>query len=508
MIWGLAVLLGLVAHVARGADCTATSVGFLPLTDMTVNDTYQGYSGFLYLGSNSPPPAHATAALDAAAQIEPLDSMGFPSPTGVIGFTSIGMSNTNQEYTQLISDANADPQKRPEVVLMNGAQGGQAAEDMVDINAPFWTDNIPSKLAGAGLTAQQVQVAWVKQTNRGPTGPFPNWALNLQSQLVDICQNIKTAFPNIKLVYVSSRIYAGYASSTLNPEPYAYESGFSAKWLIDAQIDGEAALNYDPAVGPVRSGLLLWGPYLWADGMTQNSQGTYWVCPTDFKTDGTHPSDPDGRIRVADLFMNFLRTDPSATWYRAQGGSTTGAGGGGGSTTGAGGGSTTGTLPGEQCYGYAGASGCLADCECGGCGADGCMPGNACGPTRPADAGKCSGSWNYDSSCPQSCGGSTTGVATTGVATTGVATTGVGTTGAVTTGMVTTGAGTTGVATTGAGTTTGAGLPPCSTWNGNTPGCRAACHCGHCSPIGCTEGDAGGPFSGTCSGSWKFFGPC
>ncbi len=527
------LLVLLVCHLAavlpgtHAADCTATSVGIIPLTDMTVNDTYQGFSGFLYLGSNAPPPDHAADAQVWASSIEPLDAAGNPSSGGQIGFASIGMSNTNQEFTQLISDANADPLKRPEVTLVNCAQGGVAAENMVDITASFWSSNVPSKLSGAGLTAEQVQVVWLKQTNRGPTGPFPNWAQNLKSQFVDICQNIQTTFPNIKVVYVSSRIYAGYASSTLNPEPYAYESGFSVKWLIDDQIDGMTTLNHDPAVGIVKSGLLLWGPYLWADGLTPNSQGTTWLCPDDFKDDGTHPSDPEGRIKVSDLFLDFLHNDVTAFWYRAGSGSTTGVattGAGtttGVATTGAGtttGVATTGTLPGEQCYGYGSNGGaCLADCDCGGCATDQCMPGNECGPTRPEDFGKCAGSWNRGTSCPPTgCSttmGATTGVATTGVGTTGVATTGVATTGVATTGVATTGVATTGVATTGVATTgvaTTGSQVPCSTFNGNPPGCRAACYCGHCPGPGCTEGDANGPFSVTCNNpnQWQFFGPC
>ena len=63
----------------------------------------------------------------------------------------------------------------------------------------------------------------------------------------------------------------------MNPEPYAYESGFSMKWLIEAQInqmetgviDPDAGdLDYDSGVAP----WLAWGTYLWADG-TRASRG-------------------------------------------------------------------------------------------------------------------------------------------------------------------------------------------------------------------------------------------
>lgn len=37
---------------------------------------------------------------------------------------------------------------------------------------------------------------------------------------------------------MSSRTYGGYATTELNPEPYAYQSGFSVKWLVQDQLEG------------------------------------------------------------------------------------------------------------------------------------------------------------------------------------------------------------------------------------------------------------------------------
>ena len=508
----LSFFLCLYMYSARAANCDGTSVGFTPIIDMTVEETYQGFTGRLYQASNNVPPAHAASGMIMAGNIQPLDASGNPSPSGKIGFTSIGMSNTNQEFAQLISDTDADPLKRPEVVLMNGAQGGQPAEKMIDITAAFWTDNIPSKLTGAGLTAEQVQVAWLKQTNASPNGPFPSWAINLKDQLIIIMQHMKTIFPNLQITYISPRIYAGYADTLLNPEPYAYESAYSIKWAVNDQITGMSNLNFNASAGPVKTSFVCWGPYIWADGTTPNSEGLFWTCPDDFKDDGTHPANPEGRIKVADKLMDMLHDDPSAFWYR------TGAPPPG--TTGtpsspppppAG---TTGSQGGDQCYGYGADGGaCLGDCDCGGCGGDGCMPGDCVGPTRPEDAGKCSGNWNHGSSCP--CGG-TTGVppppSTTGVpapSTTGFppppSTTGVP---APSTTGVPPPPSTTGVPP--PPSTTGAGQTACSTFNGNPSGCRGSCWCGYCSPLGCTEGDASGPDSGTCNNpsSWQFFGPC
>ncbi len=130
---------------------------------------------------------------------------------------------------------------------------------------------------------------------------------------------MKEKFPNVQLAYLSSRIYGGYAVTALNPEPYAYESGFSVRWLIQEQIGGAPELNYEPAKGAVKAPLLLWGPYLWADGASpRKSDGLRWV-REDFEADGTHPS-VSGRAKVAELLLRFFKTDMTArVWFTRAG---------------------------------------------------------------------------------------------------------------------------------------------------------------------------------------------
>ncbi|MBI3005077.1 MAG: T9SS type A sorting domain-containing protein [Ignavibacteriales bacterium] len=293
-------------------NCSNTSVGFTPLAELGTG-LYKGYSGGLYPnGQNQRPATHDSVGRALAQQIKPLNSSGAEDlANGKIVLVSIGMSNTTQEFSTFLAIANADPVKNPQLFIVDGAQGGQTASAISDPNANFWTV-VEQRLAAAGVTGQQVLVAWVKEANAGPTQAFPVHAQMLQGNYESIARILKVKFPNIKIAYYSSRIYGGYASTTLNPEPYAYESGFAVKWLIEKQVNGDSTLA---ATGSnPQAPWLAWGPYLWADGMIQRIDGLIWQC-TDFQSDGTHPS-TSGRQKVADLLLNFLKTDPTATsWF-------------------------------------------------------------------------------------------------------------------------------------------------------------------------------------------------
>lgn len=288
-----------------------------PLSELGAGK-YKGEDGGLYGGGrNEPPKAHLDSALKESARVRPLDPEGRPSPEGKIGVLSVGMSNTTQEYSRFMSLANGDPAKSPAVILVDGAQGGQTATRWADASAPLW-QTVDARISGAGLAANQIQIAWIKEAEAGPArlGEFPQHARVLKDNLVTALGNLKRRFPNLRIVYLSSRTYAGYATTMLNPEPYAYEGAFAVRWLIQDQIAGDPALNYDAARGEVKAPLLLWGPYLWADGETPRKGDGFQYQRDDFsEKDGTHPSER-GRTKVARLLFDFMKTDPTAKpWF-------------------------------------------------------------------------------------------------------------------------------------------------------------------------------------------------
>jgi len=295
------------------------SVGVKPLTELGAG-TYKGETGGLYgKGSNEPPPPQQEAAQKAAARIQPLDGQGKPSASGKIGLLSVGMSNTTQEYSMFKRLADSDPLKSDRVVIVDGAQGGQAAEQWTDpmneTGKRVW-GTVDQRLKAAEVTSEQVQVVWIKQAliAQGRFGEFPAHAKKLETDLVAILQQLKQHFPNLQLAYMSSRIYAGYATTPLNPEPFAYEGAFSVRWVIDSQASGDPKLNADAVRGEVKAPVVLWGPYLWGDGTTPRKDGLVWN-RDDFAGDGTHPNE-SGRKKVAELLLKFFQTDSYAKgWY-------------------------------------------------------------------------------------------------------------------------------------------------------------------------------------------------
>jgi len=284
----------------------ATSIGAIPLTDLTKD--YHGESGGLYgNGANEPPAALAEAAARSAKMIKPLDATGKPSADGKIVLLSIGMSNTTQEFSAFQTLSAEKYQRAKNVILVDGAQGGQSADRITDPEANFWR-TIEQRLRQSEVTAAQVQAIWFKQAFPAPRAAFPAEARRLQGYIAKDLEIIRRNYPNLRLIFMSSRIYAGYASSSLNPEPHAYESAFAVRWTILEQLTLAEQLKQGAPT-------IVWGPYLWADGEKgRRADNLIWKAE-DFGPDGTHPS-TSGRRKVAEQLERFFVSSPlTKDWY-------------------------------------------------------------------------------------------------------------------------------------------------------------------------------------------------
>lgn len=307
----------------------------IPLTDLATG-TYRGFQGGLYPnGLNTMPSAHAALGTTFARNIRLLNTAGQPDANGKIVLLSVGMSNVTQEFCgggpaacqsfSFVGQALADPSvNHTRVVLVDGAQGGRVIPDWDQVTDATYTTVRDTRLAALGVTEAQVQAVWLKQATPGPTTALPATnadAYTIAAGLGTLVRTLRVRYPNLQIVFLSSRIYAGYAQAgTLNPEPFAYETGFAVKWLIEAQIRQGASGAPDALAGDLRPGIaapwLAWGPYLWANGATPRSDGLTWV-QSDFATDYTHPS-TGARQKVGAMLLGFMKSSPHAScWFLA-----------------------------------------------------------------------------------------------------------------------------------------------------------------------------------------------
>ncbi len=219
----------------------------VPINELGNKEYKDGFKGGFYLdGKNERPKAHEEAGLRLAKSVQPLNADGKPDPNGRIVMMSVGMSNTSQASNGFQKALASTEGINPKFVFVNGAVGGQTAKitqsTESDQGAKYW-GIVDQRLKEAKLTREQVQIIWIKQADGGPNQGFPAYAKKLEDELANLVKIFPKRFPNAKLVYLSSRTYGGYATTPLNPEPYAYESGFSVKWLIERQIKGGGGLE-------------------------------------------------------------------------------------------------------------------------------------------------------------------------------------------------------------------------------------------------------------------------
>ncbi len=298
---------------------SADTKSLKPLSELG-REKYQGFEGGFYPeGRNERPKDHEAAGLKLAKQVQPLNAQGKPDPNGKIVLLSVGMSNTSQSSEGFQRELREAANLNPKVQFVNGAQGGMTAAAIQDPDdgrrgKQYW-DTVDQRLQQAGVSRNQVQVIWIKQADAGPTQGFPKYAQTLQAELARIVQIFPARFPNAKLVYLSSRTYGGYATTGLNPEPYAFESAFSVKWLVEQQISGDKSLNFDPAHGEVKAPWLSWGPYLWANGSTPREDGFSYESSDFTPNDGTHQSS-SGQRKVGQLLLKFFESDSTTKpWF-------------------------------------------------------------------------------------------------------------------------------------------------------------------------------------------------
>jgi hypothetical protein len=201
------------------------------------------------------------------------------------------------------------------VVIVNGAMPGKSALDWATRTSREYDRIRDTRLAPLGLSEKQVQVVWLQITDSAPTVSLPAReadAYLLRDRLSDVMISLKSRYPNLALVFLSSRMYGGFSRNAFLGEPFSYESGFAVKWLIQSHITDKHSPNNGTSVGP----WIAWGPYLWADSAKARLDGLAWK-QEDFKSDGVNLSE-SGQSKAGQLLLDFFKhSELTSCWFLA-----------------------------------------------------------------------------------------------------------------------------------------------------------------------------------------------
>ncbi|MCB9020507.1 MAG: hypothetical protein H6548_00150 [Chitinophagales bacterium] len=308
--WTLSLLFMPAALMAQSTD-----VNELPPLDELGEGKFMGYTGGLYPeGRNIMPAGFFIEAVNISRSIQPLNKQGSPDPNGQIGVVAIGASTVamfGDALGKMIYDV---PGIRPEIVYVNGGIGGQDLNKIHDPMARYWLE-VDKRVQLAGLTNEQVQVAWMQEDDlRNTTAKFPDRADMLADAFTYAAQQLKIRYPNLQLLYFTGRHTTEYMpadAKVKHMEPRAYLNGWGTKFVIERQINGDPELSFK---GPdAKAPLLLWGPYFWTQGEKPRADG-YTFTKDLVNADGVHPN-ASGEVKVARDILDFWQQDPvSVQW--------------------------------------------------------------------------------------------------------------------------------------------------------------------------------------------------
>lgn len=315
------------------ASTSLFAADLIPLNDLGPRPYRLGYIGGLYEnGSNVIPADHLRAGIELANEVQPLDANGQPSPSGKIVMLAFGTGDTDRvicafpnndcEAGSFMSMVRDSPRVNPALVVVNAATH--------DVNDPTtYFESVEDRvLLPAGVTAQQVQVGWMQMSFMHPKIDITcacSDTYTIKALISDSLHAMAAHFPNMRILYLSSRPFGGYSADAWNAEPFAYDSALVTRTAITEQIAQArtGANGGDGRIGNInyvkhQSPWIAWGPYLWANGMTPRSDGLTWQ-PEDY--DGEFLSEK-GAHKTATLLFDFLSSDPAARlWFLAPGAS-------------------------------------------------------------------------------------------------------------------------------------------------------------------------------------------
>ncbi|MBK8344030.1 MAG: T9SS type A sorting domain-containing protein [Bacteroidetes bacterium] len=308
----LIAALPVVTHAQ--ANCDAPNTGLVPFLDLQTG-YYMGYQAGLYPGgTNVLSGSHLKSGKTIAKGIKPLDGDGNVNfGDGVVLVAGFGPSVPGHIYGKFVEHVRTpsvsydlNPCMDGINLCVGGKDIGYATDDSTEVD--YW-ELLVQKVYDVGYTPEQVQIGWMYFNAKGLTVPpvFPDKALETKELDIEFINKAKEYFPNLKIVYWSSRHFGGYADTTIVEyyslaEPTSYQNSWTVKWLIEAQINGaDPRLQYKGA-NP-KAPYIMWGPNFWCDGdIRRMYDDQKYVCNLSFDPDdGYHLSDQQDSKDALDI---------------------------------------------------------------------------------------------------------------------------------------------------------------------------------------------------------------
>src|SRR5581483_6266780 len=180
---------------------------------------------------------------------------------GLVAPTPSACATGTADYTLYQDQQGATPTIAPTVYFADCAQPSATMDKwaaQIGINsqttAPYWYNCVNTVLPNEGLVANQIEAVTIEAAAGSPSAGFSSMsslshtpcqagdeatvaACYGEQQTGIVLRELFQQWPHLKIAYLYSRAYGGCAAAgTLNPEPYAYEDGFTVQFLIQAQI--------------------------------------------------------------------------------------------------------------------------------------------------------------------------------------------------------------------------------------------------------------------------------
>ncbi len=309
-------------------NCENDNSGLIPLTDLGTG-FYEGIQGGLYPGgSNERPAIHQQKGIDISHTIEPLNDSGVVNyDNGQVLFIGMGGSNASNAYNMFIDTMKHYDWKgtNPCMNVKGLFYGGKDLHDMIDSTSTFYWDELQGRLFNRDDTWEQVQVVWILEQSELESSDLPYYVDYVADQYTRLMQIMLDSMPNLKMVFLSGFHYTGYTHPDHElfdflVEPKGYWGNLAIKELIERQINGDPALDFE-GEGKVAP-YVNWGPYFWADGVNpRGGDFLIWPCDDyrDDDTGGGFHLEEIGKYKEAKMLINFYETDTVSSWWYKDG---------------------------------------------------------------------------------------------------------------------------------------------------------------------------------------------